>query len=141
MPDDIMSIDGHDHAAQSVIDEPAHVFLRPQPAVRADHRMNAALRSITGHCPEIPMNHRFATDKKKITDVILHADVDDVARFLQGHTAPRLRIKLRTGESAEIAVRIADVCDRELKITGPTMIEHFAEQLKRSLARSGYWSQ
>ena len=40
---DVVRVDGHDDAAESVVGERAQIFIRPQTAVRANHRAQAAL--------------------------------------------------------------------------------------------------
>ena len=57
----------------------AHVLLGPQRAVRADHRVNAALGRVARHRAQFLVHQRFATHEKQIADVILYGDVDDVA--------------------------------------------------------------
>src|SRR5882672_7708976 len=101
--------------------------------------MNPALRRITRHRAQITMHHRFAADEEQVADVIFDRDVNDVARFLQRHAAPRLRIKLRARKPAEAAVGIADVCDGELQIARPAVIQNFADELERSLFWADDW--
>src|SRR5437867_11207167 len=95
--------------------------------------MDAPLGRVTRHRAEIAMHHRLAADKEQVTDMILHRDVDDIPRFLQGDAVPRFGIELRTRKTAEVAIGIADVGDGELQIAGPAVIEDFLEQLPGAL--------
>jgi len=118
----IVRVNGHDHAAQAVAGEAAHIFLSPKPPVGANHRMNPALRRVARHGPQIAMHHRFAANEQQIADVIFYGDVNDVTCFLQRYALPGFGIKLGAGKTAEIAVRIANVRDGELQVTRPTVI-------------------
>ena len=133
---DIMRVNGHDDAAQAVAGEAAHVFLGPQTAIRANHRMDAALRRIARHRPQIAMHHRFAADEKQIANVVLDANINHVTRLLKRHAASGFRIEFRTRKAAKIAVRIANVRDGKLQVTRPAMIEHFTDKFKRAFLGS-----
>src|SRR5262249_44104299 len=74
----------------------------------------------------------FAADEEQIADVILHGDVDDILRFLQGDAAAGFGIKFRTGKTAEIAIGIADVRDGELQVAGAAVVEDFAEEFEKA---------
>jgi len=124
---DVVRINGHDDARQTIAGEAAHVFIVPQPAVRADHRVDATFRRIARHGAQIAMHHRFAADEKQVADAVFYGDINDLARFLQRHAAPRLGIKLRARKTAEAAVGIADVRDGELQIARPAVVEDFLE--------------
>ena len=129
---DVVRVNGHDDAGQTIAGEAAHVFVIPQTAVRADHRVNPALRRVARHGAQIAMHHRFAADEEQVADAIFYGDINDLARFLQRHAAPRLGIKLRARKTAETAVGIADVRDGELQITRPAVIENFLEKFERA---------
>ena len=129
---DVVRVNGHDHAAQAIAGQAAHVFLRPQPAVGANHRMNPALRRVARHGAQIAMHHRFATHEQQIADVVFDGDVNDVARFLQRHAAARFGVKFGSGKTAEIAVGIANVGDGKLEIARPAMLEHLGGKLEHA---------
>ena len=114
VPSDVVRVNGHDDAAQAVVDKAAQVFLAPQTAVGADHRMNPALGGVARHRPQIAMHHRLAADKKQIPDVIFQRDVHDAFCFVERDTATCLGIKFRAREAAEVTVGIADVRNSEL---------------------------
>ena len=132
---DVVRVNGHDHAAQTIVRQAAQVGFGPEAAVGADHRMHAALRRVARHGAQFLVNHRFAADEQQVADVILHRDVHHVLRFLERHTAACFRIKLRARETAKVAIRVADVGDGELEITRPAMFEHFADQFEHALLR------
>ena len=127
-----MRVNGHDHAAQAVAGEAAHIFLSPKPPVGANHRMNPTLRRVARHGTQIAMHHRFATNEQQIADVIFDGDVNDVTRFLQRHAVPGFGIKLGAGKTAEITVRIANVRDGKLEIARSAMIKHFGGNLEHA---------
>ena len=131
----VVRVNGHDDAGQAVAGQAAHVLLVPQPAVGADHRMDAALGRIAGHRPQIAMHHRLAADEKQVADVIFQRDVNTSALPVERHASPRLGIKLRARKSAEIAVGIANVGDGKLEIARPAVVQNFADQLERALFR------
>jgi len=94
--------------------------------------MNPPLRRVAHHGPQILVNHRLAAHEEQVADVVLDADVDDVARLLQRHAAPLLGVETVHREPAEIALGVADVGDGELEIARTAMLEHLAEQLENA---------
>jgi hypothetical protein len=136
---DVVGINGHDDAAQAVAGETTHVLFGPQTSVRTDHRVNAALGGIAGHCPQITVHHRFAADEKQITNVVLDANINHVTRLLKCHAMSCLRIGFRTSKAAEIAVRITNVRYGKLQVTRPAMIEHFTDEFERALLEAHDW--
>jgi hypothetical protein len=132
---DIMRINRHDHAAQPVTREIAHVLLGPQRAVGADHRVDAAFGCVTNHGAQIFMDQWFAADEEEIADVIFDGDVDDVLRFLERDATAHLGIETIDREAAEIAFGVADVGDGELQIARTTMRKDFAKKFERTFLR------
>src|SRR5580700_7786795 len=94
--------------------------------------MDATLRGIAGHRPQVAVHHRLAAHKQQVTDMIPKRDVDGLFGFIQGHTPPRLGIEFRTREPAKTAIRIADVRDGKLQIPRPAMLEDLADELERT---------
>ena len=129
---DVVRVNGHDDAGQAVAGEAAHIFVIPQTAVRADHRMNAALRRVTRHRAQIAMHHRFAANEEQIADMVFHRDVHNAFCFVKCHATPRFGIKLRARESAEAAIGVADVRDGKLQIARPAVIQNFADEFECS---------
>ena len=136
---DVYKRQGHDDAGQAVAREAAHICVVPQTAIRANHRMNAALRRVARHRAQIAMHHRLATDEEQVADVIFHGDVNHIARLLQRHAAPRLRIELRARKSAEAAIGIADVRNRKLQITRAAVIQNLAYEFECSFFGAHDW--
>jgi len=93
--------------------------------------VNAALGRVSHHRTEIAVNQRFPANEEQIADVISHRDVDRVVGLLQSYAAPLFRIKLVHGKTAEVAFRVADIGDGELKITRPAVLQDFLEELPR----------
>ena len=108
----------------------AHVLLRPERAVGADHRANAPLGRVARHRAQVFVHQRLAADKQQVADVVLHADVNHVPRLAQRHAAPLLGIEPVHRKAAEVALGVADVGDGELEIARPAMLEHLAQQLE-----------
>jgi hypothetical protein len=76
------------------------------------------------------MYHWFTTDEEEVADMVFKRDINGITRFLQCHTATGFGIELRSCESTEIAVSIANVGDGKLKITRPAMAEDFADEFE-----------
>lgn len=128
----VVGVDGHDDAGETVVGEAAHVVFGPQPAIAADHRSDAGLGGIADHGADVAVDHGFASDEEQITDVVADADVDDAPGFLEGDGAPVLGIEFGSCEAAETTVRVAEIGDGELEIAGAGVVEDFAEELKRT---------
>lgn len=127
---DVMRVNGHDDAAQTVTGQAAHVVVIPQPAVGADHRMNPAFRRVAGHGAQVPMHHRLAAHEEQVTNMILERDVNHALRLVQRHAAARLGIKLAAGEPAETAIRIANVRDGKLQVTRSAVVQDILDELE-----------
>ena len=130
---DVVRVNGHDDAGQPVAGQSAHIFVGPQPAVRANHRMDATFRRVTRHGAQIAMHHRFAADEEQVADVIFDGDVNDLLRLVKRDAFAGLGIKLGARKTAKAAVGVADVCDGKLKITGAAVIQNFAHEFEHAL--------
>ena len=126
-------INGHNHAAQTIPRQPSHILLRPQRSIRANHRMNSTLGGVAGHRRQLAVRQRFAPDEQQIADVVLNANIDDIAGFRQGHTPPLFRIEAVHRESTKVTFCVADVRDSELQVPRPAMIEHVAKKFKNPI--------
>jgi len=124
---------------QAVTGEVAHVLLRPQRAVGANHRVDARFGAVAHHRAQVFMDERLAAHEQQVADMIFLRDIDDIKRFLECNTASFFGIEPVHREPAKIAPRIANVSDGKLKITRPSMPEHFTDELERALPRLGYW--
>ena len=133
----VVRVNRHDDAAEPVVGEGPHVLLRPKRAVGANHRMNATLGRVAHHRPDFLVHERFAAHKQQIADVIFHRDVDDIPGFPERHAAALLRIEPVHRESAEVALRIADIRDGELEITRTAVLEHLTDQFENTFLRPG----
>ena len=69
--------------------------------------------------------------------MIFQRDVDDIPGFHERHTAALLRIEPVHRESAEVALRIADIRDGELEITRTAVLEHLTDQFENTFLRPG----
>src|SRR5262249_42675160 len=92
--------------------------------------MNAALRGIAGHGAEVFVHQGFPADEKQVANVVLDANVDHVARLLQGHAAAHLGIETIKGEAEKVTLGIKNVSDSKLKIAWSAVVEHLTEQFK-----------
>ncbi len=125
-----MGINGHDDAAETVTGKGAHVRFGPKGAVGANHGVDAGLGAVTNHGAQVFVREWFATDEQEVADVIADGDVNDIAGFLKGDAAALPGIETVHREAAEIALRIANVGDGELEVTGAAVIEDFAEEFE-----------
>lgn len=125
---DVMGIDGHDDAAQSIGGEGPHVLLRPKRAIAANHWMDASLRGVTRHRPEVLVHEGLTADEKQVTDVVFDGNVYDIPRLLQGNAAALFGVEPVDGEATKIALGIANVGYGELEISRPPMIQHIPEE-------------
>src|SRR5262249_48235571 len=66
----------------------------------------------------------------QVSNMVLNANVDDIARLGQGDAPALFRIKPIHGEATKIAFRVTDVRNGELQVTGTAMIEDLAKKLK-----------
>ena len=80
------------------------------------------------------MDQRFAADKEQVADVVFDADVDHVPRLFQGDAAALARVESVHGESAKIALGVADIGDGKLQIAGAAMRQDFAGEPPESFA-------
>src|SRR5436190_16564596 len=126
----VVRINRHDDAAQAVASKVSHVLFGPKRAVGADHRVNTALSGITGHCAQVAVHERFATNEQQVADVISNTDINHILGFLEGDTAAHFRIEAVHGETAKIAFGVANIGNSELKIAWAAMVEHFANELE-----------
>src|SRR6266436_4971198 len=92
--------------------------------------MDAALSRITGHGAQVFVDQWLAADKKQVADVILDADINDIACLLEGHAAALLWVEAVHSEAAEIAFGVADIRDGKLEVAWAAMVEHVSNQLK-----------
>jgi hypothetical protein len=63
------------------------------------------------------MDQGFSADEEEIADVVFDADIDGHSCLFEAHGSSMLRIELVDGESTEVTLGIADICDGELKVT------------------------
>ena len=136
MGHDVVGVDRHDDAAEAVAGQSPHVFLGPQSTVGANHGLNPLAGRIADHGAEIAVNHRLPAHEQQITNMVANSDVDDVLGLFQGHRTALLGVKLTARKTAETAVGIANIGDRELEVAGAAMIEHLANQFKNRDLRS-----
>ena len=130
-----MRIDRHDDAAQTVIDEAAHVLLRPEGAVRANQGTNAPLGRVADHGAKVLVRERFSANKKHIANVVFDRDVDHIARLFPRDRTPVARLEFVHREIAKLAAGIANIGDGELQKSGAAVIKHFAQKAQKGLFR------
>ena len=92
--------------------------------------MNPALGGIAGHAAQLLVHQRLPAYEQQIPNVVPHADIDHIPRFLQRDAAPFCGVEPVHCKPAKIAFRVANVGDRELQIARPAVIEHLAKKLK-----------
>ena len=130
---DVVRVNGHDDAGQTVADEAAHVFIGPQTAVGANHRVDAPLGCVARHRAQIAMHHRLAADEEQVANVILDGNVNDLLCLVERDTFAGLGIKLGARKTAETAVCVADVRDGKLEVARAAVVENFAHEFEHAL--------
>ena len=133
VPGRLVGVNGHDDAPQAAGGQGAHVLLRPERAVGANHRVDAPLRRVTDHFAQMPVRQRFAADKQHVADMILDTNIQHVPRLFQRDAAPLAGIEPVHGETAEIAFGVADVGDGKLQIARPAVGENLPGELPEVL--------
>src|SRR5438045_9776970 len=78
------------------------------------------------------MNQGFVSDEQQVADVVFDADVDDIARFLQGHASTFFWIKAIHGKPAKITLRVTNVRDGKLEVTWSSVLKHLANELEQA---------
>jgi hypothetical protein len=91
------------------------------------------LRRAPDHGGQVVVDERFAADEEEVADVVVDANINDIAGLIQGDAAAPAGIKLVAGEPAKIALGVADIGDGELKEARSAVVEDFAEQFENRL--------
>jgi hypothetical protein len=83
MPQRVVRIDRHNHAAQAALRQLPHLFLRPERAVRANHRVQSRFCREPHHRSNLRMNQRLTAHKEQVTNVIFDCDANDILGLLE----------------------------------------------------------
>ena len=125
---DARRIDGHDDAGESQACIHADVLIGPEGAIGADHRLDARIGRIFEHGGQVLVGHRFSADKEEEPDAVFDTDINRVIGFLERDALAGFGVKAVDRESAEIAMRVADVGDGKLEIARSAGADAFLEQ-------------